>query len=305
MIEGPRAETVPTRPVVRAVDLLGDRLTVSILRDAFVERARRFGDWARSTGASPAVLSSRLRDLVEHGLLERRSQQGHPHRSSYLLTPLGLATWSFLVSIWTWEREWSAAGALQPELIHRPCGRRGTPDLVCASCSRTVRAQDVSLVMDPAQPRLSARVGRRRSRRAAGATAGSDLQFTAVMEAIGDPWSIQVTGLALSGVCRFADFQGILGASPSTLSERLARLCDEGILRRAQGERDYRLTPRGRALFPIFAFLMDWTRTAHPELAIDQLGPQLWHPACGSWLVAALQCRGCGELLQRADVLFD
>lgn len=290
-------------PVVRTIDLLGDRLTVLILRDAFVERTRRFGAWQESTGAPPAVLSSRLRALVDHGLMERRGRPDGPDRHDYVLTDLGLAAWSFLVGIWSWERDWSDTGGLQPEMVHVPCGRRGSPEFVCRRCLRPVRARDATLVMEPASLSPTARASRRRSRRAA-TTARSDLQFTAVMEAVGDRWSVQVTGLALSGVRRFADFQAILRVSPTTLTERLTRLTDVGILRRRDGEREYDLTPRGRALFPIVALLMAWTRTAHPGVAIEDLGPQLRHDACGDWLLAALRCRGCEAILDRTDVAF-
>lgn len=304
VVNGAGAVVAPS-PVAQTIDLLGDRLTVAILRDAFVDHIRRFSQWIDRTGAPPAVLSSRLNALVDAGLMERRPQSGGHERHDYMLTELGLATWEFLVSVWSWQREWSAEGLLQPEMVHVDCGHRGPPELVCRRCGVTVKPQDARLEMDRDSLILVARGSRRRSTRNSPALSRADLQFTEVMEAIGDRWSALVTGLALSGVRRFGEFQSILNISPTTLTERLARLSDVRILTRGEGGREYVLTPRGRALFPIFAFLLAWTLTAHPGLSAEQLGPKLRHEGCGNWLEPALRCRGCDAHLQRTSVVFE
>lgn len=290
--------------VAQAIDLLGDRLTIAILRDAFVDRLRRFSEWSERTGAPPAVLTSRLSTLVEHGLMERRPQPDHPDRHDYLLTPLGLATWEFLVSIWSWQRQWSPDGRHQPEMVHDTCGHFGVPEMVCRHCLRVAGLSDVSLDLDPAALRLAAPGGRRRSTRTAPALARADLQFSEVMEAVGDRWSALVTGLALSGTSRFGEFQSVLHISPTTLTERLARLTAVGFLEHGENPRDYRLTPRGRALFPIFAFQLAWARIAHPGVPEDRIGPRVRHQPCGQWLDPALRCRGCEQVLTRTSVSF-
>ncbi len=296
---------VAPSPVAQTIDLLGDRLTVAVLRDAFVDHVRRFSQWIDRTGAPPAVLSSRLNALVDAGLMERRPQSGGHERHDYMLTDLGLSTWEFLVSVWSWQREWSADGLLQPEMVHVDCGHRGPPELVCGHCGEAVKPRDARLEMDRDSLVLVARSSRRRSTRNSPALSRADLQFTEVMEAIGDRWSALVTGLALSGVRRFGEFQSILKISPTTLTERLARLSDVQILTRGEGGRDYVLTPRGRALFPIFAFLLAWTLTAHPGVSAEQLGPKLRHDGCGNLLRPALRCRGCDVDLQRTTVVFE
>lgn len=297
------AEESPS-PVAQTIDLLGDRLTVAVLRDAFVDHVRRFSQWIERTGAPPAILSARLNALVDAGLMERRPQVGGGDRHDYLLTDLGLATWEFLVSVWSWQREWSPYGALQPEMVHLDCGHRGPPALVCEHCARTVGPRDAQLEMDPASLVLAASSGRRRSKRNS-PPIRADLQFTEVMEAIGDRWSALVAGLALSGVRRFGEFQSILKISPTTLTERLARLSEVHILTRSEGGsgREYVLTPRGRGLFAIFAFLLKWTQVAHPGESAHVL--RLRHTDCGSWLVPALRCRGCDATVTRTSVLFE
>jgi DNA-binding HxlR family transcriptional regulator len=291
-------------PIAQTIDLLGDRLTVSILREAFVDHVRRFSQWIDLTGAPPAVLTTRLGALVEAGLMVREPRSAGVDRHDYLLTELGMATWEFLVSIWSWQREWSPEGALQPELVHVDCGHRGPPELMCRHCSRTVKRRDTYLEMDPSSLVLAGRSSRRRSTRNTPELPRADLQFTEVMEAIGDRWSALVTGLALSGVSRFGEFQSILKISPTTLTERLMRLTSVQMLTRGVGEREYALTPRGRALFPIFAFQIAWTQLAHPEA--DGLGLVLHHRNCDApSLVPALRCRGCERVLTRTSVHFE
>ncbi|MFG1797595.1 winged helix-turn-helix transcriptional regulator [Nocardia sp. NPDC049149] len=290
-------------PVGATFDLLGDRLTLTILRHAFVNHTRRFNQWIERTGAPPAVLTARLTALVDAGVFVRTPQPGSPDRFDYLLTDLGLATWEILVSIWGWQREWTAAGALHPDLVHDACGHRGPPVLMCRGCGRTVTPRDTEVTLgDDALWRFTSS-GRRRARVTESTQAG--MQFDEIMEAIGDRWSATVTGLALAGVRRFSAFRAAMNMSPTTLTERLSRLCDAEILRRSGdgNGREYRLTPRGRALFAVFAFLLAWSELAHP--GAPESGLRIRHRKCGAVLTPALRCRGCDAGLDRVDVRFE
>ncbi|MEU8900625.1 helix-turn-helix domain-containing protein [Nocardia sp. NPDC048505] len=286
-------------PVAATFDLLGDRLTLAILRDAFLYDARRFNQWIERTGAPPAMLTSRLNDLVEAGLLRRVPQPNAADRSEYLLTDLGSATWEILVCLWGWHREWSPTGARQPELVHGACGHRGPAVVLCRGCGVTVTPHETAVELRPDVVWALGASGRRRS----SAAAPSDRElFAEVMVAIGDRWSAAVTGLALAGIRRFSDFRANLDISPTTLTDRLARLCAAGILRKSAGGREYRLTPRGRALFGVYAFLLAWSATARPGA---EPGVLIRHSACGAALRPALRCRGCDDRLSRDAVVFE
>ncbi|HEX2311187.1 MAG TPA: helix-turn-helix domain-containing protein, partial [Vicinamibacterales bacterium] len=83
------------------------------------------------------------------------------------------------------------------------------------------------------------------------------------LEAIGDRWTMLVIRDAFHGVHRFEDFQQRLGIARNVLSDRLNRLVDDGILaKRAYQERperfEYRLTEKGRDLYPVVAALLAW-----------------------------------------------
>ena len=124
---------------------------------------------------------------------------------------------------------------------------------------------------------------------------------------VGEKWSLLVLREAFLGVRRFADFQRVLGAPRAVLTDRLATLVDEGILRRvpyqAQGERqrhEYRLTQKGIDLHPVLVALMRW---GDQYLAEDGDVPlELRHRDCGKPVRLALICDAGHELSGARDV---
>lgn len=89
---------------------------------------------------------------------------------------------------------------------------------------------------------------------------------------IGDSWTMLIIWAALRGITRFDTFQRRLGVARNILSNRLARLVDEGILEKRPvhvGARrlEYRITSKGEALRPVLEWVEDWgsknRRTRH------------------------------------------
>ena len=77
-------------PLARALDLIGERWSVLILRDLLLHGARKFQDFENSlSGISPNTLSARLKRLEEGGIIERRFYEEHPPRAEYVLTAKG------------------------------------------------------------------------------------------------------------------------------------------------------------------------------------------------------------------------
>ena len=77
-------------PVARTLDIIGERWSVLILRDLFLQGPRRFQDFERSlSGISPNTLSARLKRLEDGGIIERRLYAEHPPRAEYVLTAKG------------------------------------------------------------------------------------------------------------------------------------------------------------------------------------------------------------------------
>ena len=79
-------------PISRSLDLLGDRWTLLIMRDALFLNGRTFADFCSSREHIPTnLLSDRLRKLVEWGLLAKVPYQTRPTRYEYVPTELGKA----------------------------------------------------------------------------------------------------------------------------------------------------------------------------------------------------------------------
>src|SRR5215218_9699954 len=90
-----------TCSIARALEVIGERWTILILRDAFLG-IRRFDDFQRSLGIARNVLNARLQRLIDAGVLERRLYQERPLRYEYRLTQRGRDLWPALVSLMQW-----------------------------------------------------------------------------------------------------------------------------------------------------------------------------------------------------------
>jgi DNA-binding HxlR family transcriptional regulator len=115
---------------------------------------------------------------------------------------------------------------------------------------------------------------------------------------VGERWTMMILRETFFGVRRYGQFARNLGIPRPTLSLRLRKLVDAGLLDRVLYSKDpdryeYRLTRAGRDLFPAVVALMRWgdTHLAGPE------GPPilLRHETCGNATHPHLTCDVCGE----------
>lgn len=99
-------------PVARTLDIIGERWTLLILRDLLRGGACKFQDFERSLGGiSPNTLSARLKQLEDHGIVERRFYEQHPPRAEYLLTEKGRQLGPVLKALYEWGQKNTAAPA--------------------------------------------------------------------------------------------------------------------------------------------------------------------------------------------------
>ena len=149
--------------IARTLELIGERWTILIVRDAFLG-VRRFDDFQRSLGIARNVLQGRLERLVEHGILERVRYQERPERFEYRLTEKGLDLWPVIVSLISWGDRHAADGGAPVLLEHKGCGGRVNDRRICEACEALLGPRDVSARRGPAlqdvgeavQPALSA-----------------------------------------------------------------------------------------------------------------------------------------------------
>src|SRR5579871_2483276 len=93
-------------PVARALDVLGDRWALLILRDFFRFGPRRFQDFeAALPGLTPSVLSARLKELESSAVITSRPYAEHPPRLEYFLTPKGRELGPILLALKKWGQK--------------------------------------------------------------------------------------------------------------------------------------------------------------------------------------------------------
>jgi DNA-binding HxlR family transcriptional regulator len=135
----------------------------------------------------------------------------------------------------------------------------------------------------------------------------SNCNIAAALSIVGEKWTFLVLREAFNGVRRFDDMQHRTGAPRQVLSNRLATLVTEGILRKEPyqeaGQRprsQYRLTEKGIELFPVMAALLAWgdKYAAWPGGA----AVELTHRDCGAPVHLELACSDGHVLGSARDV---
>jgi DNA-binding HxlR family transcriptional regulator len=141
-----------TRPepdaVKRALDVLGDRWTFLVLREAFFG-VRRYGFFQRNLGIGRNVLAARLSTLVDYGLLERVRYRTDPDWYEYRLTQTGLDLFPSILTIKAWaDRHLLDRKDPKLHVRHSSCGAELTPIVVCEACREPISAADVEYEAD-------------------------------------------------------------------------------------------------------------------------------------------------------------
>lgn len=120
--------------VARSLSIIGDRWTLLLLREAFAG-VTRFEGLTEGVGASRATVADRLARLTREGLLAASDYQTKPVRQEYRLTEKGAALLPVLLTLQEWGDQWLDDGSGPPaRLVHRSCGNRTRPRVVCSSC---------------------------------------------------------------------------------------------------------------------------------------------------------------------------
>lgn len=131
--------------IARALDVIGDRWTILIMRDAF-RGIRRFDDFRRDLDIARPVLADRLKKLVDAGVMVRRQYQSHPPRFEYRLSPMGIELSPALVALMRWGDRWLNDGTAPTVLVHDECGRELEQGFWCRTCKRTIGPPDIDSV---------------------------------------------------------------------------------------------------------------------------------------------------------------
>jgi DNA-binding HxlR family transcriptional regulator len=156
--------------VARTLEVIGDRWTILILRDAFYG-VRRFDDLRRGLGVARNILTDRLNKLIEHGVLERRPYQDRPPRFEYRLTDKGRDLLPVLLTLTRWGDRWETDESGPPvTFTHTKCGHETVPTLACSECGEELLLRELRVRSAPAPYLVSKPVVAREDPRAVART---------------------------------------------------------------------------------------------------------------------------------------
>ena len=126
-----------------ALEVLGERWTLLIVRDAFFG-VRRYSDWVARLDIPRAVLAERLRGLVAAGVLARRDDPDRGGRHVYELTPAGKGLWPALHALIAWGSEHRRRST--NVYTHAACDSELGPGAVCPACGVAPEPEDVLVI---------------------------------------------------------------------------------------------------------------------------------------------------------------
>ena len=126
-------------PISRSTDLMGDRWSLLVIRELFMGLSR-FHDLQAQTGATPQLLTARLKRLQADGLVERHAYSQRPLRYEYRLTPMGRDLMPVILALRAWGEKWckSPDEGLAVRMFHAACGTELGLDYACPKCAITV-----------------------------------------------------------------------------------------------------------------------------------------------------------------------
>jgi DNA-binding HxlR family transcriptional regulator len=127
----------PQDPLGTTVRRIGEWWTLLILHDAF-DGYSRFDEFRRNLRISSSMLTTRLKALVDDGLLERRPYRTNPVRHEYLLTELGRSLRPVIVALAAWGNRQLDPAERSVVLVDAETGAEVEPVVVDARTGRRI-----------------------------------------------------------------------------------------------------------------------------------------------------------------------
>jgi DNA-binding HxlR family transcriptional regulator len=117
-IEGMRQDLRSTCPISSALEVIGDRWTLLVIRDLMFAGKRHFREFLQSEESiSSNILADRLGSLLDNGLIQRQENPTHAQKAIYSLTEKGLDLLPVLIAISRWNQKHDRR-TRRPEAVH-------------------------------------------------------------------------------------------------------------------------------------------------------------------------------------------
>ena len=127
-------------PVAQGAELIGDKWKIMILRNAFFGMTR-FDDFLQSLNISSKVLSARLAEMVDDGILARKTSETDKRAKLYTLTEKGKDLLTFTVSLAQWSERWDQKESIK--FITKSSGKLVERVTLRSASGEKVRHDDV------------------------------------------------------------------------------------------------------------------------------------------------------------------
>jgi DNA-binding HxlR family transcriptional regulator len=135
--------------IARSASLLGDHWNVLLVRQACLG-TRRFDDFQRELGISRNMLTRRLNQLVDEGIMHRVEYQDKPPRSEYRLTQQGREVYPILAAMAAWGERWLSGPEGTPLVLHHTtCDHDMHAVVVCSECAAPLDVRDTTAQPGP------------------------------------------------------------------------------------------------------------------------------------------------------------
>lgn len=119
----------------RALEVVGERWSLLIIRNAAFAGMTRFSEFERRLGVAPNILAKRLADFVADGVMEIDGSDAGPRGRSYRLTPKGRDLGAVVMALTAWGDRWEAPDGPPVLYEHEGCGGRASVTISCAQCT--------------------------------------------------------------------------------------------------------------------------------------------------------------------------
>ena len=133
----------------RALELVGERWSLLIMRDAMFAGARRFTEFERSLGIASNVLAARLERFTENGLMESRRAPDGGEVREYVLTPKGLDLEPVILALSAWGDRWAAPDGAPIVYEHERCSGSVHLELRCETCGVSLPPGEIVAIPGP------------------------------------------------------------------------------------------------------------------------------------------------------------
>lgn len=134
--------------LAQTLEIIGERWTLLILRDAFLG-AKRFGQFERSLGIAKNILTTRLNLLVDEGILEKRAAADGSH-FEYVLSKAGLELQPILLAMTHWgDKHRPNPAGKRLDFVERATGLSISRMGVRSKDGRVLKPRDIRAVPGP------------------------------------------------------------------------------------------------------------------------------------------------------------